>query len=182
MRGLTKILMVVVVVLVAGTVHAQTVNWKYVEGGWATLDPDYGSREDGWFVGGAFDLGKLPLHFFGNFANYDFGDFDLDVWQVGGGWHGLLGERADLFADGAFYDMDIDDGFKIRFGARWMVTKRFELNGYLAWTELDFSDNKSASGNVVFDFTKFFGVGGGVEVGDDYDTARVFARFNFGRD
>jgi hypothetical protein len=179
---MTRILMIAVAVLVAGTVHAQTISWKYVEGGWATLDPDDGDREDGWFAGGAFDLGEAPIHFFGSFGRYDFGLFDVDVWQIGGGWHGLLGERADLFADGAFYDMDFEDGFKVRFGARWMVVKRLELNGYLAWTELDFSDNRSAAANVIFDFTKIFGVGGGFEWGDDFSTGRVFARFTFGRE
>jgi hypothetical protein len=165
-----------VVALLAGTVHAQTVGWNYVEGGWGTLDPDRGSREDGWFVGGAVGLGKLPLHVYGEFG--DFGP--LDQWQIGFGWHGLLGKRADLFADGAFFDADIDDGFKIRFGVRWMLLKRLELNGNLAWTELDFTDNQSAAVNAIFDFTKRFGVGGGIEGGSDVNSARVFARFNFG--
>ncbi len=159
-----------------GTVQAQTVNWKYAEGGWATLDPDGGSREDGWFVGGSGDLGKLPLHIFGEFS--DLGP--IDVWQLGIGWHGLFGERADLFADGAFYDADLDDGFRVRFGVRWMVTKRLELNGFLSWLELDFGDNKSVAANAIFDFTKRFGVGGGIEAGDEFNSGRVFARFNFG--
>jgi hypothetical protein len=176
MNRVLGIVLALAVVCFAETVQAQTINWKYAEGGWATFDPDRGSREDGWFLGGAFDLGKLPIHLFGEFGDYG----QLDIWQVGGGWHGLLGERADLFADGAFYDIDVDDGFRIRFGARWMVLKRLELNGYLAWTELDLSDNKSAAVNGIFDLTNRFGIGGGVDWGDNYTTARVFARFNFG--
>ena len=177
MNNAQRILLVVAVVLLAGTVQAQTVSWRYVEGGWATIDPDRGSREDGWFAGGSGDLGKVPIHIFGEYN--DLGE--LAIWQAGAGWHGLLGKRADLFADGAFYDADYDDGFKVRFGVRWMVTKRFELNGYLAWTELDFSDNKSAAINVRFDLTKRFGIGGGVEWGDDFSTGRIFARFSFGQ-
>jgi hypothetical protein len=168
---------VAVVVSLAGTAHAQTVNWNYAQGGWATFDPDQGSSEDGWFVGGAFALGKIPIHVLGDFG--DFGDFD--VWQVGAGWHGLLGQRADLFADGSFYDIDVDDGFKVRFGVRWMVTQRFELDGYLAWADLDFSDNASAAVALLFDFTKRFGVGGAIDWGDEFSTGRVFVRFNFGK-
>ena len=176
MRSPMRILLVIGIVLLSGAVHAQTVNWKYVEGGWGAVDPDHGSSENGWFVGGAVDLGKAPIHLFA-----EFGDFGrLDNWQVGGGWHGLLGKRADLFADGAFYDTNADDGFTIRFGARWMLSKRLELNGNLAWTELDFSDNKSAVVNAIFDLTKRFGIGGGIEWGDNWSRARVFARFNFG--
>jgi hypothetical protein len=177
MKGAQKILPIVAVVFLTGAVHAQTVSWNYAEGGWGTVDPDGGSREDGWFVGGSGALGKVPIHIFGEYS--DFGQ--LEIWQAGAGWHGLLGERADLFADGAFYDTDVDNGFRIRFGVRWMVTKRFELNGNLAWTDLDLSDNASAAVNVIFDVTKRFGVGGGIEWGDEFSTGRVFARFNFGK-
>ena len=92
----------------------------------------------------------------------------------------MLGERADLFADGALYDADVEDGFRVRFGIRWMLLQRLELNGHLSWTELDFSDNKSFAANAIFDFTKRFGVGGGIELGDNWNAGRVFARFNFG--
>lgn len=175
MKCAQRILLVAVVVFLAGTAQAQTVNWKYVEGGWGTFDPDQSSSDDGWFVGGAVDLGKVPIHLFADFA-----DFGLDIYQVGGGWHGLLGEKADLFADGAFYDADIQDGFKVRFGVRWMLSKRLELNGNLAWTDLDFSDNKSITANAIFDLTARFGIGGGIEWGDNWKIARLYARFNFG--
>jgi len=160
----------------AGTVQAQTINWDYLEGGWGALDPDRGSRENGWFIGGMIDLGNIPIHLFAEYG--DFGP--LNIAQVGGGWHGLLGKRADLFADGSFYDIDIEDGFKVRFGARWMVLQRLEINGHIAWADLDFSNNQSAAVNAIFDLTKRFGVGGGIEWGDDFSTGRVFVRFNFG--
>jgi hypothetical protein len=172
-----SILFVIALVFLAGTAHAQSVHWKYVQAGWGSVDPDRGTREDGLLVGGAFDLTKVPIHIFGEFN--DLGR--NDVWQLGGGWHGLLGQRADLFADGAFYDADVDDGFRVRFGVRWMLNPRLELNGYLSWTELDFSDNKSASVNAVFDFTNRFAIGGGFEWGDNFNSARVFGRFNFGQ-
>ena len=177
MKNVGRVLLATAMVLLVGMVHAQTVNWKYVEGGYGGVDPDWKSKESGWFVGGAFDLGKAPIHFIADFAN--FGNFD--IWQVGGGWHGLLGERADLFADGTFYDADVDDGFRIRFGVRWMVSKRIEVNGNLAWTELDLSDAKTIAGNAIFDFSKRLGVGGGLEYGDNFKAARGFVRFNFGQ-
>ena len=176
MNPLMRVLIVIAIASLVGTVHAQTVSWKYLDAGWAGADPDRGSSENGFLVDGAVDLGKVPIHLFGEFN--DLGPHN--VWQLGGGWHGLLGERADLFADGAFYDADVDDGFRIRFGVRWMLTERFELNGFLAWTDLDLTDNQSLAGNVVYDFTKRFGIGGGVEWGDSYNSARAFARFHFG--
>jgi hypothetical protein len=171
-----RYLVVVAAVLLAGAAHAQTVNWKYIEGGWSSFDPDSGGSESGWLLGGAVDLGNVPIHLFGEYADYG----DIEIGQLGGGWHGLLGDRADLFADGAFYDADLQDGFKVRFGVRWMVGQRLELNGNLAWTDLDFSDNSSFAANAIFDVTKRLGVGGGFEWGDNWTFGRVFARFNFG--
>ena len=177
MNGRHRILLGIAIVFLAGSVHAQTVSWNYAEGGWGTLDPDRGDREDGWFLGGMGAPGKLPIHIFG-----EYGDFGrLDNWQVGVGWHGLFGKRFDLFADGAFYDADVEDGFKIRFGVRWMVAKRIEVNGNLFWTDLDLSDAKGIAGNAIFDFSKRFGVGGGIEYGDNFKAARGFVRFNFGQ-
>lgn len=176
MGNARRALLVAAVLMIAGTAHAQTVNWNYAEGGWGRIDPDDSSSENGLFLGGAFELGNVPIHLFGEFGDYD----RIDIWQVGGGWHGLLGQRADLFADGAFYDADVDDGFKVRFGARWMVTQRVEVNGYLGWTELDFSDNKSAAVGAIVDLSKRFGVGGKLEWGDNFSVFQAFARFNFG--
>jgi len=176
MKVMRRVLTVVAVVLLAGTAHAQSVNWKWVEAGWAKFDPSHSTSRNGWFAAGAFDLKNIPIHLFAEYADFD----RYDLWQVGGGWHGLLGERADLFADGAFYDLDQEDGFRVRFGVRWMLTKRLELNGYLAWTDLDFTDNSSFAANAVWDFTKRLALGGGFQWGDEFDTSQVFVRFNFG--
>jgi len=176
MKCLKGILGILAVLLVVGSVDAQTVNWTFVEGGWITFDPDNASRENGWFVGGSGALRKVPIHIFGEWADLDV----VNIWQAGAGWHGLLGKRADLFADGAFYDADVEDGFKIRFGVRWMLTQRLELNGNLAWTDLDFTDNESFAANAIWSLSKRFAIGGGIEWGDHWTFGDVFVRFNFG--
>jgi hypothetical protein len=176
MKHVSRMVVVLAMVLLAGAAQAQEINWKFVQGGWSNIDPDRGSSENGWFVGGSADLGKVPVHLFADFASYD----NIDVWAIGGGWHGLLGKRADLFADAALYDADYDDGYRLRFGVRWMVLKRLEVNGNIFWTNLDLTDNEGAGVNAIFDFTKRFGVGGGFEWGDEFGFARAFVRFNFG--
>lgn len=174
MRRSHLILLVVALALFSGTVQAKSISWKYAEFGWGRFDPDRGNEENGWFAGGSVNFG--PIHVFG-----DYGDFGpLDNWQVGAGWHGLLGKRADLFADAAFYDVDYDDGIKVRFGARWLILDWFELNGNLAWTELGDFRNYSALVNTIFELGNHFALGVGYEWGDELSTARAYARIYFG--
>lgn len=177
MSSVCRISLVVAVLALSLPAYSQTVGWTYLEGGWGRVDPDGGSAENGWFGGVSVALGKLPLHVFGEYGNFD----PLDNWQAGGGWHGLLGKKADLFADAAYYDADVDDGFKVRFGVRWMIVDWFELNGNLQWTDLDIRDNRGAAVNVVFGLGKWFSLGTGGEWGDEVDTYRAFARFYLGR-
>jgi len=178
MRAVLRTLTVLVVFSVtAGAAMAQSPGWKYVEGGLWSVNPDGASSEDGWFVGGAWELGsKTRFHVFANFGNLD----SNNQWSVGGGWHGLLGERADLVAEGAFVDADTVDGFRVTGGLRWMLLKRLELGGFVNYVDLDSVDQTGFELEVIFDLTKRFGVGGNYEKGDEFDTAEVFVRFNFG--
>ena len=152
------------------------VSWTYVEGGLATFKPDGRSDQTGLFGGGSIGSRVIPMHIFAEIGNLD----KIDTIQFGAGWHGLLGPKADLFADVSYYDVDYDDGLRIRFGARWMVTEELELNGYLAWTDLDLTTNNSITVNGVYSLTKRFSLGGGFEWGNEFRTARLFARYNFG--
>ena len=177
-RAWLRMLTILIVLSVgAGAVRAQSPGWKYVEGGLWSVNPDRGSSVDGWFLGGAFELGSATrFHLFAELGELD----SNNQWSVGGGWHGLLGQRADLVAEGAFVDADSVDGFRVSGGVRWMLLRRLELNGFVNYVDLDSTDQTSLRIGAIFDFAKRFGVGGSYEAGDDFDTARAFVRFNFG--
>ena len=176
------------VVLLAGfgTVSAQEApRWGYVEGGFIDFDPDNGVSDNGAFAGVSFGLFKM----FHVVAEYDeVGDYSF--WDAGVGWHGLLGEQADLFADVTWQDVsvdtgsnDVDDnGYEVSGGVRWMLGDRFELKGTVARQDLD-----EAGDDVTFEAEGLFfmlsnklGLGASYETGDA-DTLRAFARWNFGR-
>ncbi len=160
----------------ASGVEAASPRYKYIEGGWLKVDPDQIGSENGFFFGGMFDL--RSFHFFGEYG--DPGNFE--VWQAGGGWHGLFGERLDLVLQAAFIDFDFDDGLRLSAGIRWMLLEQLEVNGFIHHTDLDkFSDQDTIALNGIWDLTPRFGVGAGFEGGDDIDTIRAFARFNLGR-
>jgi len=174
-RMARALLVVCLFALCMGSVHGQTVNWKYAELGLARIDPDQGSSENGGYVGASWQFIDW-LHAFGEYG--DFGPYRQ--WQLGAGWHGLLGKRADLFADGAFFDADFADGARIRVGARWMMFKRIEVNGNVAWADLSGETNESVAANAIWNFSRRFSFGGGLEWGDRVSTARALLRFNFG--
>ena len=79
----------------------------------------------------------------------------------------------------SFFDADVDDGLRLGAGVRWMVLEKLEVNGFLNYTDLDLSDLNVLEANGIWLFARWFGVGAGFEWGDEANTARVFARFNF---
>ena len=178
MRAMLRTMLVLTVVLAGvGATLAQAPGWKYAEGGLTSINPEGSDSVDGWFVGGMWEFGSTQkFHAFAEFGEVD----DNTNWSAGGGWHGLLGEAADLVAEAAFVDLDVVDGFRITGGARWMVVKRLEVNGFINYSDLDTTDQTSLEVGGVFDFTRRFGVGASYDRGDDFDTTRAFVRYNFG--
>ena len=178
MRAMLRAMLVLTVALAGvGATLAQAPGWKYVEGGFTSINPDGADSVDGWFAGGMWEFGSTQkFHAFAEIGEVD----DDRNWSAGGGWHGLLGDAADLVAEAAFVDLDEVDGFRVTGGVRWMVLERLELNGFLNYSDLDTFDQTSLEVGGVFDFTRRFGVGASYDHGDDFDTTRGFVRYNFG--
>ena len=66
--------------------------WSYVEAGYMDFNPDNGLSDNGWYAGGSVGIIKM-LHIFAEYD--DIGDYTF--WNAGFGWHGLLGDPADLY-------------------------------------------------------------------------------------
>jgi hypothetical protein len=182
MSRLTLVLTGCALLVASGIASAQVVpKWTYVEAGFTDFNPDEGASDDGWY-------GKGSLSLFNNFhilAQYnDVGDYDW--WNAGVGWHGLLGEPADLFAEVLWTDVDIgdqsDDGYELSGGVRWRLGEIFEVKGAVNWTDLDEGgdDTTVEAEGLIWLLDDRLGLGLSYEVGDS-DTARLFARWAFGR-
>jgi len=150
-------------------------NYSYIDAGWLQSEPDDADKENGGFLGGSFGVGER-FHVFGEYADAG----PLTIWEAGGGWHGLFGDKLDLVLEGSIVDFEIEDGWKISVGLRWMITQRMELNGFLSHQEFGDSDDQPLEANFIWNFARSFAVGGGVVSGDEFDWVRAFARFNFG--
>ena len=183
----TKWLLALVAVLaVAGTVSAQeSPKWGYVEAGFIDFDPDEGVSDDGFFAGASFPIFKM----FHLLAEYDqVGDYSF--CNAGVGVHGMLGDKADLFAEATWQDIEVDtdggsvsdDGYEVAGGIRWMLGDRFEVKGTVNYVDFsDGGDDTTFEGEGVFFLMENkLGLGASYETGDA-DTLRAFARWNFGK-
>ena len=93
---------------------AASPNYTYAEGGWLRVNPDNVSSDNGWFLGGSYGSKRFQ-------AFIEYGDpGDPELFAIGAGWHGLLGDKADLVLQAAFVDVDFDDS--IRFDAGVLKT------------------------------------------------------------
>ena len=183
-----KALLIAGVMLAApGMALAQRVEppkWTYIEAGYLDFNPDEIDSDNGFFAGGSLQIFKQ----FHIVAEYDdIGDFTF--WNAGGGWHGLFGDRADLFGQIVWANISIDDndvdedGYKLQGGVRWKVVKWLEVLGQA--NRLDYggdvgSDTTFEIGGLFLFLNDRLGAGVRYETGDA-DTTRVFARFNFGK-
>jgi hypothetical protein len=185
MSKLRVVLVLSVVLMAPGLAMAtgEAPKWGYVEAGYIDFDPDEGLSDDGWFAGGSMQLFKM----FHLVAEYDdVGDYTF--WNAGGGWHGLLGEKADLFGQIMWANVQIDDGdvdedgYNLEGGVRWKIVPMFELRGQVNRVDYgDAGDDTTVEVAGLFTFLKDrIGAGASYESGDA-DTARVFGRFNFGK-
>ena len=183
-----KSLLVLVALLLAPTLaraQAEPPKWSYIQAGWMDFDPDGGLSDDGVFAGGSLKLFKM----FHIVAEYDdIGDYTF--WNAGFGWHGLLGDKADLFAQAVWANVEIDgtdideDGYELQAGFRWKIIQWFELKAQANFVDYggDVGDDTTGEVGALFCFLKDrIGVGAEWEGGGDADTARAFFRFNFGK-
>ncbi|HJQ98069.1 MAG TPA: hypothetical protein VJ826_07115 [Candidatus Polarisedimenticolaceae bacterium] len=185
-----KLLPVLAILCTCGLAAAQSdkepPKWSYVQAGFMDFNPDEGASDDGWFAGGSFSFLKM-IHVFAEYD--DVGDFTF--WNAGAGWHGLLGDPGDVYAQVQWNDVsvdtgsvDVDDnGYQVAAGIRWKFMKWIEGQGEVNWADFDESgSNVGGKVGVLFTFLgDKLGAGASYEIVNDADQARVFARWNFGR-
>ena len=178
MRRFRLVLMLGVLLMVPMAAFAlDSPSYKFIEGGYIEEDGSSSDSEDGWFAGAMY--GGKRWH---GFVEYD--DIsDIELVFIGGGWHGLLGEKADVVAQISYLDVSLsggsdEDGYRATGGVRWQLLKFLEIGGFFHYTDLDDSDEAfelRAVGNIGR-----FGIGASYET-NDVDVTKVFVRWSFGK-
>lgn len=180
--------------LAAGTLaavpaRAEAPNYSYVEGGYLNInEDDLSSSGDNYFLGGSVGLGK-HFHVIGYYTNGDLGpDVKQDYWRAGFGWHGLLGEKADIVGEAYYVEQTIDgpgpsdtnDGYRVVGGIRWLPIKFFELDGFANFNDVNSSTDTTWEARGIFNIWRL-GFGADYEKFDTADQWNAFVRFNFGK-
>lgn len=188
----TALVSIVALVLVSGVALAEGPKWTYVEAGYLGVNPDdLEGSGDNFFVGGAFG-GKM-WHVIGQYTDGDIADgIEQQDWRLGVGWHGLLGDRADLLAEAYYVDKSVtvtpapfagndldDNGYRLTGGVRWRPIGLVEVDGFIHYTDLsDAGDDTSYELRALL-YVWRLGIGAGYEKFDDGDQYNAFVRFNF---
>ena len=183
-RPLRAILFVTIMaVLSCPLVLAGPPQWTYLEAGFLNVDPDDLEAGDSAFAGAS--LGFLKnFHVNGRYVDGDYtNDASLTYWQFGAGWHGGLGEKADLVAEARWVDTEIEDfssdGMGLTGGVRWKPVEFFELDGFVNWVDYDDDSVDSYEVRAIFDVWRI-GIGAAAELESDVNQYSAFVRFNFG--
>lgn len=151
---------------------AEGVSYNYVEGGYAASDLGDGLPDaDGFGVRGSVAF-HPNFHVFGDYANQEFDDtnVDIDQWRLGVGYNHALTTNTDLLTRVAYEKFDLGSGVdgddaSVEVGARSALTRNFEgyaLAGYedgdlydgefygRVGAQMKFNPNWGVSGDVKF--------------------------------
>jgi len=190
--------------------HAEAPKYSFAEISYFIVDEDHEEFDTGAGAGIAGSYGFDNFQVFGSWGvstlDYKYGSpsmtesIDFTQWNFGGGWHGLLGEPADLVVDFGYLnanvsgDIDADEktrlqGFFADIGIRWRIVKFFEVNAFYTYAALD--DPLGTSSKYELNALGYIGrvvVGLGYDLRDwehddigDWSVATVFVRYNFGK-
>lgn len=168
--------------LAAAHAQAGNLSYSYVEGSYYDVDIDDTSADgDGFGIAGSVELTDM-FHLFGRaiWADLDgpFGvDLDFTTWEVGGGISFALANQLDLVGRASYVDAEVDvpgfgsgddDGYRLYGGLRGRLGVPVELEGGVAYTDLDDSgDDTSLVLAGRYYFTDNWALGLSGEFGDD---------------
>jgi len=195
MKIMTRIVLAVMVLCVshwalAASGDKEGPKWSYVQAGYMDFNPDNGLSDNGWYAGGSAGIAMFHV-----FAEYDdIGNYTF--WNAGFGWHGLLGEPADLYFQAQWNDVSDDsnvnvdnNGYEVSGGVRWKILKWLEVKGQANWADYSnpISSNNSSSewsGDVGVLFSVLndrLGFGADYLLAGNSDSIRGYVRWSFGR-
>jgi Ax21 family sulfation-dependent quorum factor len=162
--------------------QASELSYSYIEGGYVNIDGD----ADGFGVRGSINFGDSNFYGLGRYANVEIDgtNFDIDLTEVGLGYHHGISDKADFLAEVAYTNADTAfgdaDGYRASVGFRGKMSDNFEglFKANYSGTNGG-SDDFSATLGAQVKFNETWGVTGEVEFADNANVYLVGVRASF---
>lgn len=158
-------------------------SYTYVEADYLNIDSD----ADGFGVRGSFEFADSGFYGFGgyNTVEIDGTSIDVDSYDLGLGYAHGLSDNADLIAELAYLNSDVDgfgdiDGYRVSVGIRGSFSDKFE--GLVKANYVDGSDFEGDFSGTVgaqYKFTQTWGMVGEIEFAEGGETYLVGLRASF---
>jgi hypothetical protein len=182
------LILAAVFALLGPAILATELPYSFVQGSWASVDPDQGDSGTGPALDVSYNLTNL-VHLVGSYEDVEFDLADSTIWQVGAGVHRTMSQDFDLFGEATYVDAEVDvplvgpvsdDGFALSGGARKMLTDAWEVNGEVEYIDVGAGDDTLFGVNALYTMKDRYAVGAGYKVGDA-NTLHVGFRVSFGQ-
>lgn len=155
--------------------------WRYVEGGYTSLDGDGGLDADGAFIGGKYQINP-NVYLNGEFTFVEEGSADINLLTLGGGYIVPLNTTTDAYAGINFERVDTDgyddNGYSLAAGVRSMVTDVVEVTGELGYYDVSDGDITFKVGGNYY-ISPELSVGASYKFMDGGDIMQLGARYAF---
>ncbi len=174
---------------------AESPRYTYGQVGFTEIEPDGGGNSgDGPAL--RFSFAVQPRIFvFGDFLQTDYDGPEQTTWSAGVGGRLVTLGRADLFAELAYVDTELEavlpifgpvsvseEGYRAGAGVRARVGKRIELNGGINHLDLgDGADDTSLGAGLLVDLTRRLALGLAATHSDNFDSLSLGLRGYFGK-
>lgn len=161
---------------------ASDLSYTYLEGGYVNVDGD----ADGIGLRGSLNFGDSNFYGFAGYSQVEIDNtsIDIDVTNVGVGYHHALSTRAHLLSELSYVNADagiVDaDGYRASVGVRGAFSDTVE--GVLKANYTDGNDldgDFSGTAGLLVKFSPTWGAFGDVEFGDGGETYTVGVRASF---
>ena len=164
---------------------------------------------DSLFTFGSYGSTDSEFSYFDDNGGFVSQSDDVKTLKLGLGFHTPLSDSFDLVVSGGYIDVDLgdfslgrdknddlnsgdgiqnafddlneddSDGYFLDLGGRAQLTSWLEFGAGVRYTDLDYGDNTSLFGNLLFELSDNLGVNLGGDFGDELSTYSLGLRYSF---
>lgn len=189
-----KLLTLATAAFISSSTLADSLDWNFVEAGYALTDIDglSGFSPSGLAIAGSKLLDEnIFIAASYSMLSDDFRGVDLDIDQVsaGIGYRYGLSSTTDVYVAASYEYFEVsansgggsadDSGYGLTIGVRSMLTEVFELSGSIGYVDIDDDSETALSVAAYYYFSDQVSIGAHHSTSSDADTTGVSVRYSF---